>query len=114
MKLAKRTYSLPYDIIQRFENTLPPGDRSAFVAKLIENWLEEHNNDELRRTIIEGCESMSRVNREVNADWDSSSDALWRDLDPKDLLVDSIRRGDVLRVRLDPVEGSEQGGERLR
>lgn len=26
--------------------------------------------------------------------------------------MNAIRRGDVLRVRLDPVEGSEQGGER--
>lgn len=84
MKLAKRTYSLPYDIIERFENTLPPRDRSAFVAKLIEDWLEERNNDELRRAIIEGCKSMSGVNREVNAEWDSSSDALWRDLDAMD------------------------------
>ncbi|MBI4909113.1 MAG: hypothetical protein HY820_36170 [Acidobacteria bacterium] len=81
MKLAKRTYSLPYPIVERFEQALSAGNRSAFLAKLIEEWLAEQERAELRRHIIEGCQAMAEVNLEIDAEWNSVSEEVWRSLD---------------------------------
>ncbi|MBI3682468.1 MAG: hypothetical protein HY235_18975 [Acidobacteria bacterium] len=81
MKLAKRTYSLPSDIVTKFERSLPRGERSSFIAKLIEEWLEERKRLELRRQVIEGCQQMATHYREINQEWDRTSEEIWRDWD---------------------------------
>ena len=80
VKLAKRTYTLPSDVIERFEQVLPPGDRSAFLAKLIREWLAEKEREELRRQVIEGCTEMQSLYAEIDRDWASAADEVWRDL----------------------------------
>jgi hypothetical protein len=79
MRLAKRTYSLPPDLLQQFETRLPPGDRSVFVAKLIQEWLDECKRQELRRQVIEGCQEMSGLYQEIAREWDALSEEVWRD-----------------------------------
>jgi len=79
MKLAKRIYSLPAEIVQEFEKVLPPGDRSAFLAKLIRHWLAERERKELRRQVIEGCAAMRTLYEEIDRQWESVSDEVWRD-----------------------------------
>jgi metal-responsive CopG/Arc/MetJ family transcriptional regulator len=79
VKLAKRTYSLPPDLVQRFETRLAPGDRSRFLAKLIEEWLAERERDELRRQVIEGCVEMGGLYQEIEREWAGVSDEVWRD-----------------------------------
>ena len=78
MRLAKRTYSLPPDLALRFESTVPPGDRSGFLAKLIEDWLAEKERQELRRLVIEGCHEMAAVNVELDREWNGAADEVWR------------------------------------
>lgn len=79
MRLAKRTYSLPPELLHRFEKRLPPGDRSAFVARLIQEWLDESERKELRRQLIEGCKEMGGLYQEIAQDWDPLSEEVWRD-----------------------------------
>jgi len=79
MKLAKRTYSLPPDLLQRFEARLAPGERSGFVAKLMKEWLDRRERDELRRQVIEGCKEMAGLYREVDREWNRASEEVWRD-----------------------------------
>ncbi len=78
MKLAKRTYTLPSDLVQRLEARLAPGDRSRFVAKLIQNWLEERDREALRTEVIAGCREMGAVYQAVDQDWTSASDEVWQ------------------------------------
>jgi metal-responsive CopG/Arc/MetJ family transcriptional regulator len=79
MRLAKRTYSLPPDLLDRFEHRLGPGERSAFVAKLIHEWLDESERAELRRQVVEGCQEMSGVYHEIAEEWEPLAEEVWRD-----------------------------------
>jgi hypothetical protein len=79
MSLAKRTYSLPPDVVRRFERTLPPGERSQFLAKLIGDWLAEREREALRRELLEGCREMAGTYEETDREWSSASDEVWRD-----------------------------------
>ena len=79
MRLAKRTYSLPFDLIQRFEEQLTPGERSRFVAKLIDDWLSARERERLRREVIDGCREMAELYRAIDAEWNDAADEVWRD-----------------------------------
>jgi metal-responsive CopG/Arc/MetJ family transcriptional regulator len=81
MKLAKRTYSFPSDLLERFEGRLPSGERSKFVAQLIEAWLAERDREELRKQVIEGCKEMDGLYQEIDKEWNTAAEAVWRDLD---------------------------------
>jgi len=79
MRLAKRTYSLPPELVKQFEEYLAPGERSRFLAKLIEQWLAERQRAELRRQVIEGCKDMSGLYEEIDREWNRASEEVWRD-----------------------------------
>ena len=40
MQTLKRTYALPKETLEQFEQTVTSGQRSATLALLIEKWLE--------------------------------------------------------------------------
>ena len=82
MKLAKRTYVLPPETVSRFEAEIAPGQRSAKVAELIEDWIREREREALRRDIIEGCREMNAILLETAKEWEGADDELWRRLDP--------------------------------
>ncbi len=81
MKLAKRTYSLPSDLVQRLEDRLSPGERSRFIAMLIRHWLDEQEREGLRREIVEGCRDMAAVHAEIDREWSHVSDEVWREIE---------------------------------
>ena len=81
MRMAKRTYSLPPDLVRRFEQCLAPGERSAFLARLIADWLAERERQELRRRVVEGCRDMAGLYREIDEEWRNASDEVWRGVD---------------------------------
>ena len=78
MSLAKRTYSLPPEVVAKFENRIAAGDRSSLLAQLIRSWVEEREREELRQRIVEGCKEMASVYQEVDREWASTSDEVWR------------------------------------
>jgi metal-responsive CopG/Arc/MetJ family transcriptional regulator len=78
MKPTRRTYSLPPDLLKRFEGRLPSGERSRLIAKLIEEWLTEQERDELRKQVIEGCKEMSGLYLEIDREWNTAADEVWR------------------------------------
>jgi hypothetical protein len=82
MELAKRTYTLPFHTLQRFEGKIAPGKRSAKVAELIESWIREQEREALRQDIIEGCREMYKINLEIAKEWEGADDELWRSFDP--------------------------------
>ena len=43
MRLAKRTYVLPPEVVSRFETQVKIGARSSVVGKLIVEWLAERD-----------------------------------------------------------------------
>jgi hypothetical protein len=81
MKLAKRTYSLPPQIVQRFEERVNPGQRNSFIAKLLEDWFARQERSEMRRQIVEGCREMKEVYLEIDREWNGTGEEAWRDLD---------------------------------
>jgi metal-responsive CopG/Arc/MetJ family transcriptional regulator len=81
VKLAKRTYSLPSDLVQRFEELLAPGERSRFLAKLMAEWLARRERDELRRQVIEGCNEIAGLYREIDQEWNHVSDEVWHGIE---------------------------------
>jgi len=79
MRLAKRTYTLPPRLLQRFEEHLAPGERSSQVAKLIEEWLDQRERDKLRSELIEGCQEMWDLYQEIDREWNRAAEEVWRD-----------------------------------
>jgi hypothetical protein len=80
MKTAKRTYALPSGTLERFEQEIEPGKRSAKVAELIEDWIRGREREALRQNIIDGCREMNEVYLEVAKEWEGADDELWRGL----------------------------------
>src|SRR5271165_4204516 len=69
MRLVKRTYVLPPDTLEEFEQTVSAGARSAVIAQLLEDWLQRRRREQLRQALIEGCRDMAEVYREVEAEY---------------------------------------------
>ena len=65
MRLLKRTYALPPDTLEQFEQAVTPGKRSAIVAEVLREWLDEQQRGQLRREVIEGCREMADVYLEI-------------------------------------------------
>ena len=80
MRLEKRTYTLPPDVVSRFEKRLPPGERSQSLARIIEEWLAEREREELRQLIVEGCSEMRSEYEITDREWECAADEVWRDI----------------------------------
>jgi hypothetical protein len=82
MRLLKRTYALPPETVERFEEAVASGRRSAVIADLIHDWLEARRREELRREIIEGCREMAAVYQEIERDYQPLDEELHRAVEP--------------------------------
>jgi hypothetical protein len=71
MRLVKRTYVFPPQLLEGFERTVPAGERSALVARLMQEWLETSKREQLRGDIIAGCREMAEVYRDVEREYHS-------------------------------------------
>ena len=79
MRLEKRTYTLPPDLLQKFERRLAPGERSSSLARIIEDWLAAREREELRQLVIEGCQEMRAEYEQTDREWSPAADQVWRD-----------------------------------
>jgi metal-responsive CopG/Arc/MetJ family transcriptional regulator len=59
MSTVKRTYSLPAELVQRFEEQVASRKRSATLARVLQNWLEAEERQRLRAEIEEGLRDMA-------------------------------------------------------
>lgn len=80
MALRKRTYALPPDTVEQFEQAVASGSRSAVVADLIRAWLETRRREELRREIIEGCQEMAALYSEIEQEFQPLEEEVHRAL----------------------------------
>lgn len=69
MRLQKRTYSLPPEVVERFERSVAVGQRSAVVSRLVNEWLDEQQREELRADIVEGCREMWDVYLDIEKEY---------------------------------------------
>ena len=76
--MAKRTYLMPDNTASEFETTVPPGERSKVISKLIQDWLDEKRRERTRAAIVEGCREMSEIYRETAAAWNAADEETWR------------------------------------
>jgi hypothetical protein len=81
MRLLKRTYALPPDILQQFEQTVAAGKRSAVIAALLYEWLDKQRQEQLRRDVIEGCREMADVYLEIEQEYHPLEEEVHRGLD---------------------------------
>lgn len=81
MRLAKRTYTIPPDLLERFERRVAPGERSASLSRIIEAWLAEAERAELRQSVSEGCRAMAAEYERIERDWEPAADEVWRELE---------------------------------
>jgi metal-responsive CopG/Arc/MetJ family transcriptional regulator len=82
MKLLKRTYALPPDALEKFEQAVDAGKRSAVIAELIREYLAEREREALRRDIIEGCEDMAEIYLEMEREWHPLEEEVARAFEP--------------------------------
>lgn len=82
MQTQKRTYALPQATVEKFEQTVPSGRRSAALARLIEAWLEKQKEEALEQEIIEGCREMSAVYLEIQREFDPLDTEVTRAYNP--------------------------------
>ena len=59
MGVLKRTYALPAETVLAFERAVKPGRRSAAVAAVMREWLEEKERQLVREAIVEGLAEMA-------------------------------------------------------
>ena len=69
MTLLKRTYALPAGILEAFEKEVPAGRRSAVLGELIGGWLEERRRARLRSEVVEGCQAMAVIYRQIEQEY---------------------------------------------
>ena len=69
MRALKRTYVLPPDTLEQFEQEVSSGKRSAVIAELLREWLDKRRRDRLRREVLEGCREMMDVYLEVEQEY---------------------------------------------
>ena len=81
MRLLKRTYVLPPDILQQFEHTVATGKRSAVIAELLHEWLDKQRRERLCREVIEGCRDMADVYLEMEREYHPLEEEVQRALD---------------------------------
>ncbi len=48
MRSIKRTYVLPPDLLEQFEEEVEPGRRSAVITELLRRWLDDRRRQRLR------------------------------------------------------------------
>jgi hypothetical protein len=76
MALTERTHALPTEVLTPFEQAVSAGKRSALIAGLLGEWLEEQRREQLRRgsaeAILPFCgawqmspEERERIEREI-------------------------------------------------
>ena len=70
MPTQKRTYALPQTTVEKFEQNVASGQRSAALARLIEDWLEKQQQETLERDIVEGCREMADVYLEIQREFE--------------------------------------------
>lgn len=81
MRLLKRTYGMPSDLVDRFEHSVARGGRGKVIAQLVENWLEEQKTAELRASIIEGCQEMWDIYLETEKEFHPLEEEVARKID---------------------------------
>ena len=59
MRLLKRTYTLPEEVLLPFEEAVGRGQRSSLLAALLKGWLDEQRRKRLRKEIVAGCKEMA-------------------------------------------------------
>lgn len=82
MPLLKRTYTLPPETVEAFKDAVDAGRRSAVVAALLDDWLEQKRREELRRAVIEGCRQMADVYLEIEREYHPLEEEVRRALEP--------------------------------
>jgi metal-responsive CopG/Arc/MetJ family transcriptional regulator len=68
-KLVKKTYSLPESLLQRFESVIPKNKRSQVMTKLLLEWMENQEQEKLRKQIIEGCQEMQEIYLDIEREY---------------------------------------------
>jgi metal-responsive CopG/Arc/MetJ family transcriptional regulator len=81
MQLLRRTYSLPPETVDQFEQAVEPGQRSAVIADLLREWLERQRREQLRREVIEGCREMAELYLEIEREYHPLEEEVHRALD---------------------------------
>jgi len=81
MQSLKRTYTLPADTLQRFEQAVVPGRRSATIDELLREWLDRQRRERLRQEVIEGCQAMADVYLAIERDYHPLEEEVHRALD---------------------------------
>lgn len=78
MALNKRTYALPSEIVEEFERAVESGKRSAAIAALVREWLEEQKRARIRESVIEGCREMAEVMLEIEREFHTADEEVAR------------------------------------
>lgn len=81
MRLLKRTYELPPDTLERFEQVVTPAQRGAVIAEVLREWLDKQQQEQLRREVIEGCRAMGDVYLEIEQEYHPLEEEVARALD---------------------------------
>ena len=83
MGRSKRTYALPQDTVEEFEQEVRQGKRSTVIAELIKDWLDRKRREKRRRGVIEGCREMAEVYLDIEQEYHPLEEEAHRVLDPK-------------------------------
>jgi metal-responsive CopG/Arc/MetJ family transcriptional regulator len=66
MSMIKRTFALPSDTLQEFEQIVSPEERNKVIAEALRDWLDKQK---LREAIIEGLHDMADILLEIEQEY---------------------------------------------
>lgn len=77
MKTLKLNFTVPEDVAEELKARVSKRKRSAFVAAAVAEKLKEIEQEQLRRSLVEGYQARRVEDAEVNQEWEVATLEEW-------------------------------------
>ena len=74
---VKMTFTIPEDVAHRLKDVIAQSQRSAFVANTLREKLQEIEQEQLKRRLIEGYIDRLEEDQALNEEWEAASLENW-------------------------------------
>jgi hypothetical protein len=77
MKTMKLNFTVPEDIAAALKSRISKRKRSAFVAAAVSEKLKELEEEQLRKSLVEGYQARQAEDAEINQEWEGTTLEEW-------------------------------------
>jgi metal-responsive CopG/Arc/MetJ family transcriptional regulator len=77
MKTLKLNFTIPEDVAEALKTRVSKRKRSAFVAEAVAEKLKELEQEQLRKSLVEGYQARRTEDAEINQEWKGATLEEW-------------------------------------